>query len=136
MEVEQAEDAVAGEVGLGGRDAVQVAVVVAARTWLDPLVDQAETDGVEAVALQEGGVVIPETLRRGRVRGHLGDHVDAMQDRHAALGVRDPATGVTERRCRSGLRGGREQDRSDGRQRGRRCASPHPAHAGSIAGRG
>ena len=132
VEVELAVDAVAGEVRLRRGDAVQISVVVDARCRLDALVDHAEPDGVEPVPLEEGGVVIAEALRRGRVRRHFGDHVHAVQDGDAPLRVRDPAAGVAEGRRGTGLRDRREQGCSEGRASSRRRPSPQPAHAGEY----
>jgi hypothetical protein len=103
VEVEQRVDAVTAEQVDGALDAREVGVVVAAAARRDRLEDHAEPHRVEPVGAEEPGVVAAEADRVGRVRRALVDHVEAVEDQHAAAAVGQPAAGVAERTGRGRL---------------------------------
>ena len=140
VEVEEAEDAPVGEDGLGLRDAADVAAAVLGlarmRGWLglEPLVDDPEPHGVEPLAAQELGVVGAEARVRGTVGADLVDHVDAVQDDHAALGVDEPVALVGQRGLGRGAGDCRERQRAERDQQPERRPGPdHGADASATA---
>src|SRR5204863_3380831 len=71
---------------------------------LDGLIDDAEADRVEPMSTQKLGVGSVEPDRARVVGRPLVDHVDAVQDHRAALGVCDPRAGCLEGRLRARAR--------------------------------